>query len=277
MDNFKFVFYANLLNEIFETTNILNLQLQSETMDVVTAFRLSEVTVAHLHKLSENDFESIFEASYEICEHEGFLINPAGSRRSGTVNSNDPNFKNQYKEQFQAVIGCFVNEIIERFNPKSYAALIEMYESFINVEYERELQVNKLDIYEKILDFDRYKLESKSFVCYKLEKTNINWANINILIAHFKEKNLKKFFPEVYKALKLYLSIPATSVTAERSFSCMKLIKTWLRSTMKNDRLSDLGIIKMNNHKNNGFLLNENDIIEDFINIPKSGRRLNLK
>ena len=46
---------------------------------------------------------------------------------------------------------------------------------------------------------------------------------------------------------------------------------------MKNERLSDLGIIKMNKHKNVGFILNENAIIEDFINIPKTGRRLNLK
>ncbi len=105
----------------------------------------------------------------------------------------------------------------------------------------------KLDIYEKVLDLERLKIESKLFVCYKLEQNKIDWANFNILTHHFKEKNLKKFFTEVYKALKLYLSIPATSVTAERSFSCMKLIKTWLRSTMKNERLSDLGIIKMNN------------------------------
>ena len=145
------------------------------------------------------------------------------------------------------------------------------------MEYERDIQINKLNIYENILDLQRFKIESKSFISYKLKQTNINWTYLHIVIAHFKENNLKKFFPEVYKALKLYLSIPATSATAERSFSCLKLIKTWLRSTMKNERLSDLGIINMNNHKNVGFILNENDIIEDFINIPKTGRPLNLK
>ena len=89
--------------------------------------------------------------------------------------------------------------------PKNYAALIEFYESFTSVEYERDIQVNKLNIYENILDLQSFKIESKSFICYKLKQTNINWTNLNIVIAHFKENNLKKFFQEVYKALKLVM------------------------------------------------------------------------
>ena len=46
---------------------------------------------------------------------------------------------------------------------------------------------------------------------------------------------------------------------------------------MTNDRLNDLGVVKMNNHKNTGFNYKFiNDIIENFINLPKNGRRLNL-
>ena len=64
MGNFKFIFYSNFLYEIFQVTNILNLQLQSDQMDVVTAFKLSEITIAHLHKLRENDFEAIFKKKF---------------------------------------------------------------------------------------------------------------------------------------------------------------------------------------------------------------------
>jgi hypothetical protein len=72
MKNFKFVFYAYLLNQIFETTNILNLELQSEKMDIVSAFKLSEKRVAHLDKLRENDFKSFFKTSIDICEKDEF-------------------------------------------------------------------------------------------------------------------------------------------------------------------------------------------------------------
>ena len=188
----------------------------------------------------------------------------------------DPNHKNQFQQQYEQIVTCFIDEINERFNPKNYEALIEYYENFTSLDFNKELNFNKLKIYENILDLQNLKVELKSFACYKIGQDNVNWNELGILIAHFKEKQLAKFFPEVYKALKLYLSIPATSVTAERSFSCLKLLKTCLRSTMTNDRLNDLGVVKMNNHKNTGFNLNINDIIDNFINLPKNGRRLNL-
>ena len=45
--------------------------------------------------------------------------------------------------------------------------------------------------------------------------------------------------------LKIYLTIPISSAEAERAFSVLKLLKTWLRTAMADERLSDLGVIKM--------------------------------
>jgi hypothetical protein len=50
-----------------------------------------------------------------------------------------------------------------------------------------------------------------------------------------------------------------------------------MRSTSTNELLSDLGVIKMNNHKNFGFTINVNKIVDDFVNIPTGGRRLLLR
>jgi hypothetical protein len=41
------------------------------------------------------------------------------------------------------------------------------------------------------------------------------------------------------------LTLPVTSATAERSFSKLKLIKSYLRSTMTNERLSGLALISI--------------------------------
>ena len=43
---------------------------------------------------------------------------------------------------------------------------------------------------------------------------------------------------EVTKLAKLLLVLPATNATSERSFSAMKFIKTYLRSTTSGNRLS---------------------------------------
>jgi len=55
--------------------------------------------------------------------------------------------------------------------------------------------------------------------------------------------------PEVATVLKLFLTIPVTSATAERSFSKLKLIKSYLRSTMTHQRLSDLSVLSIENEK----------------------------
>ncbi|KAF0707284.1 zinc finger MYM-type protein 1-like, partial [Aphis craccivora] len=57
--------------------------------------------------------------------------------------------------------------------------------------------------------------------------------------------NLISAFPNLYKAYKSLGTIPASSASAERSFSKVKLIKTRLRSTTGQNRLESLLILSM--------------------------------
>uniref|UniRef100_A0A3B1J2K6 DUF4371 domain-containing protein n=1 Tax=Astyanax mexicanus TaxID=7994 RepID=A0A3B1J2K6_ASTMX len=50
---------------------------------------------------------------------------------------------------------------------------------------------------------------------------------------------------DVATALKLFLTIPVTVASAERSFSKLKMIKNYLRSTMSQDRLSGLAMLSI--------------------------------
>ena len=51
--------------------------------------------------------------------------------------------------------------------------------------------------------------------------------------------------PEVVTLIRLYLMCPATTATAERSFSQLRRLKTYLRSTMTQRRLNSLIILNM--------------------------------
>ena len=48
----------------------------------------------------------------------------------------------------------------------------------------------------------------------------------------------KSIFREVFKLLKIALTIPVTTATAERTFSTLRRLKTFLRSTMSQPRLN---------------------------------------
>jgi hypothetical protein len=70
-------------------------------------------------------------------------------------------------------------------------------------------------------------------------------------------------FPNATIAYRVLLTIPVTVASAERSFSKLKLLKNYLRSTMTQERLTDLATIALE-----GDLLDKIDyeyIIEDFI------------
>ena len=61
--------------------------------------------------------------------------------------------------------------------------------------------------------------------------------------------SLAASFSDVCTAFFLYLTIPVSVATAERSFSKLKLIKTYLRSVMAQERLSGLAILSIENER----------------------------
>ncbi|KAL8149120.1 hypothetical protein AgCh_006213 [Apium graveolens] len=58
-------------------------------------------------------------------------------------------------------------------------------------------------------------------------------------------KKMEGSYPNAWIAYRILLTIPVTVVYAERSFSKLKLIKSYLRSTMSQERLNGLARVKM--------------------------------
>lgn len=54
-------------------------------------------------------------------------------------------------------------------------------------------------------------------------------------------------FSEIITACYMFLTIPVTIASAERSFSKLKIIKNFLRSTMGQERLSSLSVLSIEN------------------------------
>jgi hypothetical protein len=56
-------------------------------------------------------------------------------------------------------------------------------------------------------------------------------------------------FPQVTTLLKLLIVSPASSAEAERSFSALRRLKTWLRSTMTETRLNAVSVCHVHQQK----------------------------
>jgi len=83
---------------------------------------------------------------------------------------------------------------------------------------------------------------------------------------------LQSIFGEVCIALRIFCTLPVTVASGERVFSKLKLIKSYLRSTMSQERLNNLAILSIESQL--ALRLNFKDLIEDFAS--KKARRLAL-
>ena len=61
--------------------------------------------------------------------------------------------------------------------------------------------------------------------------------------------NLMPSFPALSALCMLFRALPVTVANAERSFSKLKIIKTYLRSTMSQDRLDELAMLAIENEE----------------------------
>ncbi len=55
----------------------------------------------------------------------------------------------------------------------------------------------------------------------------------------------EKVFYQLFRLCCIAVALPVSSASCERSFSALKLIKTHLRTTMTDDRLSNLGVLSI--------------------------------
>ena len=74
-----------------------------------------------------------------------------------------------------------------------------------------------------------------------------------------------RIYSEVVKLTSLLLVLPASSATAERSFSCLRRVKTYLRATMGQERLNNL--LVMNIHQDILDSLDLKKVVSEFVSL----------
>ena len=93
------------------------------------------------------------------------------------------------------------------------------------------------------------------------------------ILSFLNDNGLLDIYPNAVIALRIFLTIPVTVASSERSFSKLKLIKTYIRSTMTQDRLTNMAILSIENDITTE--LDYTNVLHKFA-LAKS-RKINLK
>lgn len=115
---------------------------------------------------------------------------------------------------------------------------------------------NDVDVVELSNEVDTFKMQAKELL-EDLEK-----ATPLDLLKKIQEFTLEDVYPNIQIALRIYLTLPVTVASCERSFSKLKLIKNYLRNSMGQERLTNLAIISIEHEEVTK--LNLDELVNDF-------------
>ena len=143
--------------------------------------------------------------------------------------------------------------IKERFNllreVSSAFSFLYTRDKLLLVQQENALLTCCKEFQKKFGDIDSDEMSAEAelqrFVLILQKKHNLNTAQdfLNYLL----KTHLFELYPNVYIALRILLTCPVTVASAERSFSKLKLIKTFNRTSMTDSRLSSLAMLSIEN------------------------------
>lgn len=117
------------------------------------------------------------------------------------------------------------------------------------------------------------KLQSQAVVAKNMFDGNAETSTTDSIVRKLTE--LQCAFPDLVTFAKLVLTVPVSSAGAERSSSTMKRVKTYLRSTMADNRLSNLCLISIERSLSSELMKDPGSVIDNFAKY--NNRRLSLK
>jgi hypothetical protein len=183
--------------------------------------------------------------------------------------------RDMYRQVYYEAIDLLVQTIEDRFDQQGYNVYCCLEQLLLKAiqkkDYSDEFKV-VTDIY--VDDLNAVNLKMHLDILSNSIPAENQFSNIFDIKQYIQElsQTEKDLIREVILVMKLILVMPATNSSSERSFSCMRRVKTYLRSTMKQERLNSLMVLHVHkDHTDNLPLL---EIANDFTS--KSDRRKQL-
>jgi len=278
MPKFSFFFGCSLGETILRQTDNLSKALQATEISAAEGQHLANLTIEALNNgRNDEQFEAFWSELQNKKETIGIedSVLPRKRRvpaklREGSDHNFPKTSKDMYRQIYFEVFDFVKTAIFDRFNQKDFVVYksIEdlLLKSIRNENVDKEFE-DVLTFYGD--DFDHYELATQIKLLSPMAKESrieLNAFTIHDLIKVVKsfKTSKKKLINQVIILLKLLIVAPATNAVSERSFSSLKRLKTYMRSTTSDARLNHLMLLHV--HKDRAENLNLNNVAKRFVN-----------
>ena len=277
MDKFSSCYGLQLAHMIFSALENLSRSIQTENIHVEDISKAVETTIAfYERKRTEEEFTTFY--SRVTKEAEELTDPPCLPRyRKRSKRLDDVSLPHSFdlpedlhRQQYYEALERVTNELKRRFEQKTMKTVQNIEQLIIDAASANDFDINTVtELYSDDLSIadltkqlpmlpDLLKVEMGDN--YNKDGIKINMVSKAILSS----KAITVLFSEVEKLLRLYMTIPVTSATAERTFSALKRIKTYTRAHMTQKRLNNCLILHAHTDMTDN--LNLLQIAKDFIN-----------
>lgn len=273
MESFEFIILMIIWEKVLKPLSVVSKILQSPQTSLHQAVEYLQVCIDEIKKMRNNYEDLVFSAT-ELCSKWGISIIKENKRKKFTKRQHDSIDNDKRLDTIEE------NFRITVFLPLTDTAIFQLQERFKGLETvsrnfeflqpQNLIKYNEENIIKSCYDFisfyntdvssdlTRQVLSLRDF----LGKTKMK--TIKELALYIIENDISSLFSEILTACIIFLSLPVTVASAERSFSKLKLIKNYLRNSITQERLTNISILNIERARTNE--LNIDQIIDIFAN-----------
>lgn len=286
VSSYEFLLALAIWHDLLFAANTVSKNLQSEKMHLGVASELLDGLLNFLEQYRNEGFVSATLVAKEMSESLDVKpkfqeVRQRKKRKLFDYEGEDEPVSGSAEEVFKVdyfyrIVDCTIQSISSRFQQMA------SYNTMFGFLYDlKEMKrINDKELIQKCKDLEKVlNLEEDKDICGNELFTELKVLR-NLLPAKVETaagvlrfmNRIQNPFPNAFIAYRILLTIPVTVASAERSFSRLKLIKTYLRSSMSQERLSSLALLSI--EADTTGKINFEDLIDDFARLK--ARKVNF-
>ncbi len=180
--------------------------------------------------------------------------------------------QDHYRRIYFQAIDLVVAAMTKRFDQKGFQVLQKLEISLTTVEQPQQSEAIKVitSFYGTDLNYER--LQTQLHALHTCSGSPLTDVDAVITYLKYRSSAEKEYYCEVIKVVKLILVMPATNAVSERSFSALRRLKTWLRTTTNQARLN--WCLMLHVHKDKTDSLAMTSVASEFVERNESRKRI---
>ena len=253
MKTFDFFFGVVLGEMLLRHSDNLSRTLQSTHLSAAEGQTVAAMTVQTLQSLrSEQNFRHFWSTTVQkakdLCIHDPVLPRKRRAPRRYEVGSGEGSFEEDvqvhYRRIFYEALDLIISCIKNRFEQPGYQVYRKLEDLVVKAAkkevYDEELEF-VCNFYGQ--DFNREQLKMQlAIMANSLPQDDSSGHDFHFILNYLRGLSgpQKTLMSEVCTLVSMILVMPASNAVSERSFSALRRVKTYLRSTMTQTRLNSI-------------------------------------